>query len=393
MGSSRGSYRTGRERAARILDAAHVLFIENGYRATSLRDVAAASGISHPALLRHFGSREEILTALVERLEAAHGDWPLRQSDGTALTAAAIARHNETVPGWIELFTALLGEATSPEHPGHDLMCRRRDTGNELAARHLLPRGVDARSAELAVLRLGALWDGLQILSLYFPGEIDIPGQLAAYEAEVAREGIPKAPAAPVKAGEPRTGGPGGPAPVPESAPPVTGNRRRALEAAARRYARQGYYEASIQSIADDAGLTKAALVHVARTKRDLLDAVLAEVVDAPRPEGGNPALWLRTLPQRPRWVTAARVVLLCEATVPAHPAHAFMSRRLAEARRSVVSALVGAGRPPVLAAPEADRAVAMALGIVIAWLYDPDRFDPRTLVDGIVPRPRQTTT
>ncbi|GGV89012.1 hypothetical protein GCM10015535_41440 [Streptomyces gelaticus] len=372
MGSSRGPYRTGRERAARILDAAHVLFIENGYRATSLRDVAAASGISHPALLRHFGSREEILTALIERLDTAYGDWPMEQADGTVLTAAAIARRNETVPGWIELFTALLGEATSPEHPGHELMRRRRATGLTLATRFLLPLSPDERSASLAALRLGALWEGLQILSLYFPGEIDIPGQLAAYEMGLTHSGAPEAPA--------ETGGQ-----ITDPAPPVIEpeSRRRALEAAARRYAQQGYHEASIQSIADDAGLTKAALVHIARTKRDLLDAVLTEVIDAPRPEGEDPAQWLYSLPQRPRWVTAAHVVLLCEATVPAHPAHAFMTRCLAEARQSVVSALAAADHPPAQAAPEADRIISIALGVVISWLYDSDRVDPRALLDG----------
>ncbi|MFE7332149.1 TetR family transcriptional regulator [Streptomyces sp. NPDC057565] len=376
MGSSRGPYRTGRERAARILDAAHALFIENGYRATSLRDVAAASGISHPALLRHFGSREEILTALIGRLDTAYGDWSVERTDGAVLAAAGIARRNETVFGWIELFTALLGEATSPDHPGHELMRRRRAVGLTLGTQLLLPLSTDERSASFAALRLGALWDGLQILSLYFPGEIDIPGQLAAHESELAHSGVPKAPA---ETGDPVTC-PAAPAIDPDS-------RRRALEAAARRYARQGYHEASMQSIADDAGLTKAALVHIARTKRDLLDAVLTEVIDAPRPEGEDSAQWLYSLPQRPRWVTAADVVLMCEATVPAHPAHAFMTRRLAEARQSAASALATTGLPPAQAASEADRIVSIGLGVVISWLYDPDHVDPRALLGDALAR------
>ncbi|MFF7441782.1 TetR family transcriptional regulator [Streptomyces sp. NPDC008122] len=373
MGSSRGPYRTGRERAVRILDAAHVLFIENGYRATSLRDIAAASGISHPALLRHFGSREEILTALIERLDDVHGDWPEEGADATPAAAADIARRNETIPGWIGLFTALLGEATSPEHPGHALMRRRRATGMALATRLLLPYSADERSASLEALRFGAFWDGLQILSLYFPGEIDIPGQIAAYEAELERAGTPEAPA---ETGGQEDAEPTFPAIEPES-------RRRALEAAARRYARQGYHEASMQSVADDAGLTKAALVHIARTKRDLLDAVLTEVIDTPGQEGEDPARWLYSLPQRPRWVTAADVVLMCEATVPAHPAHAFMTRRLSEARRGATSALAATGLPPARAASEADRIVSIALGVAVSWLYDPDHVDPRALLDG----------
>ena len=47
----------------RILDQAATLFADRGYEATSVRDIAAAVGISAPALYNHFRSKEEIFCA------------------------------------------------------------------------------------------------------------------------------------------------------------------------------------------------------------------------------------------------------------------------------------------------------------------------------------------
>ena len=54
----------------RILDAAQALFIERGYEATSLREIAERVGVTKAALYYHFTSKEELLRALLEPLEA-----------------------------------------------------------------------------------------------------------------------------------------------------------------------------------------------------------------------------------------------------------------------------------------------------------------------------------
>ncbi|MFJ5925018.1 TetR/AcrR family transcriptional regulator [Kitasatospora sp. NPDC092948] len=380
MAIKRGSYRTGRERVERILDASHELFISTGYRATSLRDIAAASGISHPSLLRHFSSKAEILTALVDRLDRARYGWPA--VDPARLdqlpTAAEAARRNEATPGWIPLFTALLGEATSPEHPGHELMRRRLAVGTRVAVRALGLLGGDPRSTALAVRRLGAAWDGLQVLSLYFPGRIDIPARLAEYEHDLRTNGIPPAPSpsAPLHAPD-----------VPSDPSP----RARAVEAAARLYARRGYYGTSMQAVADQAGLTKAALVHVAPTKQALLDLVVTELT-APAPNDDDPAERLLALRSRPRWQDAAEVVLMCEATVPSHPAHPRMAARLDRNITATAHELAANGQlTPDAATTTAQWLVALALGAVIAHLYDPDDVDLEAVITGARP-PRPLT-
>lgn len=72
----------------RILDVAMELFIEQGYEATSLREIAEPLGFTKAALYYHFKSKQEILRALmepaiglqqglIERIEAARSleDW------------------------------------------------------------------------------------------------------------------------------------------------------------------------------------------------------------------------------------------------------------------------------------------------------------------------------
>jgi TetR/AcrR family transcriptional regulator len=51
-----------------VLDAALPLFVEKGFADTSLRDISAASGVSHPLILHHFGSKDELYAAVKRRV-------------------------------------------------------------------------------------------------------------------------------------------------------------------------------------------------------------------------------------------------------------------------------------------------------------------------------------
>ncbi len=51
----------------KILDTAERLFGENGYDATSLRQIIAAAGVNLAAIHYHFGSKEELLDELILR--------------------------------------------------------------------------------------------------------------------------------------------------------------------------------------------------------------------------------------------------------------------------------------------------------------------------------------
>jgi AcrR family transcriptional regulator len=57
------------ERRRQLLDALIDEFAANGIGDRSLRDIAAAVGTSHRMLLHHFGSRDDLLIAVVEEVE------------------------------------------------------------------------------------------------------------------------------------------------------------------------------------------------------------------------------------------------------------------------------------------------------------------------------------
>ena len=65
--SSRRLNENGRETQERIFTAAERLFAEHGIDAVSTRDIIDAAGVNGGAIHYHFGSREQLIAALVER--------------------------------------------------------------------------------------------------------------------------------------------------------------------------------------------------------------------------------------------------------------------------------------------------------------------------------------
>lgn len=51
-----------------VLDAALQLFAKDGFADTSLRDISRQSGVSHPLILHHFGSKEKLYESVKRRV-------------------------------------------------------------------------------------------------------------------------------------------------------------------------------------------------------------------------------------------------------------------------------------------------------------------------------------
>src|SRR5262245_9767780 len=64
---SRRRRRSAEEARRVILDAAERRLVKSGPAAIRLQAVAADIGVSHPALLHHFGSRAALVRAVIER--------------------------------------------------------------------------------------------------------------------------------------------------------------------------------------------------------------------------------------------------------------------------------------------------------------------------------------
>jgi AcrR family transcriptional regulator len=83
-------------RRRQLLDALFDEFAAGGIGGRSLRDVAAAVGTSHRMLLHHFGSRDDLLIAIVEEAErrqmALVPDLPSDPAEGFAAMWADLRR-------------------------------------------------------------------------------------------------------------------------------------------------------------------------------------------------------------------------------------------------------------------------------------------------------------
>ncbi|MFC7375777.1 TetR/AcrR family transcriptional regulator [Brachybacterium sp. GCM10030267] len=116
-------------RREKTLEGAAEMFAEYGYYGASLRDIAARVGISHPGMLHHFASKEALLDAVIDLLEA-HAQEALDEIDelgadpDTLLRGLARFWHPGCTP--IQLLATLDANVISSDHPGRFRVARLR---------------------------------------------------------------------------------------------------------------------------------------------------------------------------------------------------------------------------------------------------------------------------
>src|SRR5450432_913863 len=113
----------------KILDTAERLIGEQGYAATALRQIIAEAGVNLAAVHYHFGSKEELLDAVIlrkatpvneariarlERIEAEAGTRPVEVEkvlEAFLIPTAEVASRN---PGFVRLMGQMLAEGMMP---------------------------------------------------------------------------------------------------------------------------------------------------------------------------------------------------------------------------------------------------------------------------------------
>lgn len=182
--TTRSPYATGLARRQTIISVALAAFALHGYRGAALRDIADGAGIRVPTLLHHFGSKADLLGAVLREASSGAVDWfeDERERTGSAMEALrSMVRRNMDTPDGMRLLITIAAEATDPEHPAHEHMQERYTRSREIYGR-LLGEAQQAGEIGTTVTAAGliAVLDGLQIQWLLDP-RFDLLGELDAY--------------------------------------------------------------------------------------------------------------------------------------------------------------------------------------------------------------------
>ena len=174
----------GENSREQILDATEKLMATRGYAATSISDIRKACGLPPSSIYWHFGSKEGVLAAVMERgakrFFAAIPSWDEVHGNPEArLTGAAglLAQH----PDFLRLFYMLSLERNNDPAVA-DVVRRVRDTaiaGFSDAIRHLLPEDTRPAKAKRVVADLTAFAvaysDGVFFAGHLEPETTDVP--------------------------------------------------------------------------------------------------------------------------------------------------------------------------------------------------------------------------
>jgi AcrR family transcriptional regulator len=174
----------GENSREQILDAAEKLMSTRGYAATSISDIRKACGLPPSSIYYHFGSKEGVLAAVMERganrFFAAIPSWD--EAGGkpeTRLTATAglLAQH----PEFLRLFY-LLSLERNDDPAVAEVVRSVRDTaiaGFRDVIGHLLPDGTRQAKAEHVLTELTAFAvaysDGVFFAGHLEPEATDVP--------------------------------------------------------------------------------------------------------------------------------------------------------------------------------------------------------------------------
>ncbi|MGI4732687.1 MAG: TetR/AcrR family transcriptional regulator [Janthinobacterium lividum] len=179
----------GEQSRQAILDVAERHFGKMGYRGASTAGIANDAQISDPGLLHHFGSKDGLLMALLNRRYSRDSD-KLRAGEHLSVeemadNLEAITRENVDQRDEVRLTMVLLAESIAQDHPGHEYFQMRYARARAIVARQLkgvLADGEPDPKADpetLASLILAVL-DGLQLQWLLDP-EVDMVSAVQAF--------------------------------------------------------------------------------------------------------------------------------------------------------------------------------------------------------------------
>jgi AcrR family transcriptional regulator len=157
-------------RRAQILDETIQLVGQRGYYGFTIRELAQRCGLTNAGLLHYFGSKEELLLAVLQEhdrratamVRAVAGPAPRDGGRSDSSLAAVLKRlraiMSQGQPELARLYTILKSEAMDRDHPAHDHFRARDTTVLDAFAKMVAPHVTEPRAT---ARQLYALMDGL----------------------------------------------------------------------------------------------------------------------------------------------------------------------------------------------------------------------------------------
>jgi AcrR family transcriptional regulator len=183
----------------RLLDATASLIAERGLERTTLADIGTRAGYSQGLVTRRFGSKSNLLVALVDRLTARFGPERLGDTVGDRTGPAAVRHILEEIrddavrsPSDVRGFYALMFEAVKPVP---ELRDRLRDLNRvfrhmlaELVAAGVRDGSVSPQVDPVAMANLiTATLRGAAYLWMLDPEDVDFAAELDSAASHMAR--------------------------------------------------------------------------------------------------------------------------------------------------------------------------------------------------------------
>ncbi|MBF6352372.1 MULTISPECIES: TetR/AcrR family transcriptional regulator [Nocardia] len=181
----------GEDRRQRILAVAQRLLTRNGWRSTTLAQIAGEAGVTSAGLLHHFSSKEQLLHAVLDARDAEDLEDADIGGDLIAEIRKVVTRM-ERSPELVGTFVVLLVENLMPEAPLHDRMLDRWRTAVELVTQ-AIRRGQDSGryrrdfDPRLRAVEIVAFLNGMEI-SWLLDRSIPLAEVFNGYTESLARD-------------------------------------------------------------------------------------------------------------------------------------------------------------------------------------------------------------
>lgn len=185
--AQRGGYAPGLATRDAIIAAAMRMVAAHGFKGFSLRDLGREVGISHPAVIYHFPSKDTLATTVIKRFEDELGlfsvelDSASGRLNGCKVAAPDAAAwcgrivelvNHPDVHLLMDFECMLMVEGATPDHPAHDHVLRRYEVARsflaanieQLAQRGRLRLSLTAKATAQSLIRN---WQAFTIRSRY----------------------------------------------------------------------------------------------------------------------------------------------------------------------------------------------------------------------------------